>query len=439
MEMDHYAVLNLPGNAGADEIARAYRQALDELRHAAENGATGDWERLDALRTAWKVLGDPRRRAEYDELRGMATGPVATSDIDQPAIAMADGQAATKATPRTARTAARESGPRRLGFEFTGDGGEYFRIWIVNLVLSILTLGIYSAWAKVRREQYFHRNLRLDGTSFDYHGDPKAILKGRVIAVILLAALSVAEKLGPVAYGLAVLALVPVMPWLMVRALRFRAHNTSYSGLRFRFVGTTADAAKTLIGYWLAVIVSFGLALPLFLQRIQRFVLDNLRFGNAAFVCEVTAGRYYRIFIMPVLAFLVLVVALGVLAAMKVGPGIIVALAVGIFALSLLVRPYLAVAVGNAVWNATTVSGNRFESHMTLRGYFAIAIVNALLLVLTLGFFWPWAKVRMARYRAECMALNLDCAREDFLAGEAGDVTAAGEEVADLFDIDIGA
>ncbi|MDR1854861.1 MAG: DUF898 domain-containing protein, partial [Azoarcus sp.] len=38
--------------------------------------------------------------------------------------------------------------------QFTGSGGEYFRIWIVNLLLSILTLGIYSAWAKVRREQY---------------------------------------------------------------------------------------------------------------------------------------------------------------------------------------------------------------------------------------------------------------------------------------------
>jgi hypothetical protein len=34
---------------------------------------------------------------------------------------------------------------------FTGSGAEYFGIWIVNLLLTILTLGIYSAWAKVRR------------------------------------------------------------------------------------------------------------------------------------------------------------------------------------------------------------------------------------------------------------------------------------------------
>jgi uncharacterized membrane protein YjgN (DUF898 family) len=34
-------------------------------------------------------------------------------------------------------------------FEFTGKAGEYFGIWIVNVSLTLLTLSIYSAWAKV--------------------------------------------------------------------------------------------------------------------------------------------------------------------------------------------------------------------------------------------------------------------------------------------------
>ena len=57
--------------------------------------------------------------------------------------------------------------------------GEYFRIWIVNLLLTVATLGIYSAWAKTRRLQYFYRNTHLAGASFDFRGDPKAILRGR--------------------------------------------------------------------------------------------------------------------------------------------------------------------------------------------------------------------------------------------------------------------
>ena len=39
---------------------------------------------------------------------------------------------------------------RKLPLEFRGNGYEYFRIWIVNILLTIMTLGIYSAWAKVR-------------------------------------------------------------------------------------------------------------------------------------------------------------------------------------------------------------------------------------------------------------------------------------------------
>ena len=70
-----------------------------------------------------------------------------------------------------------------LPFEFRGNGGEYFRIWIVNLLLTIITLGIYSAWAKVRRMRYFYGNTFVDGQSFEYHGQPLAILKGRLIVV----------------------------------------------------------------------------------------------------------------------------------------------------------------------------------------------------------------------------------------------------------------
>src|SRR5690606_28413884 len=64
--------------------------------------------------------------------------------------------------------------PRTLALIFTGDGREYFRIWVVNLLLTLATFGIYSAWAKVRRLQYFDRNTQLAGASFDFHGNPRA-------------------------------------------------------------------------------------------------------------------------------------------------------------------------------------------------------------------------------------------------------------------------
>jgi len=85
----------------------------------------------------------------------------------------------------------------RAPFVFHGQGGEFFRIWIVNIGLTLLTLGIYSAWAKVRTKRYFYGNTELEGDRFDYLGDPIAILKGRILAVALLVAYQVLVSFAP--------------------------------------------------------------------------------------------------------------------------------------------------------------------------------------------------------------------------------------------------
>src|SRR5437667_1447041 len=98
--------------------------------------------------------------------------------------------------------------PRRLQVEFTGTGGEYFRIWIVNLLLTIVTLGIYSAWAKVRRKRYFYGHTRLDGDPFEYRGNPVAILKGRLLAVAVAAVVYSVSHFAPLYLWIVILAAV---------------------------------------------------------------------------------------------------------------------------------------------------------------------------------------------------------------------------------------
>ena len=66
-----------------------------------------------------------------------------------------------------------------MDLQFTGSALEYFRIWIVNVCLTLVTLGIFSAWAKVRKKRYFYSHTLLDGTPFQYLGMPIPILKGR--------------------------------------------------------------------------------------------------------------------------------------------------------------------------------------------------------------------------------------------------------------------
>src|SRR5712671_5429231 len=85
----------------------------------------------------------------------------------------------------------------RYPVEFSATGWEYFRIWIVNLALTIVTLGIYSAWATVRKRRYFYGHTRIDGEGFEYRANPIAILKGRLIAFVLFGGFSAVGQYAP--------------------------------------------------------------------------------------------------------------------------------------------------------------------------------------------------------------------------------------------------
>ena len=134
--------------------------------------------------------------------------------------------------------------PQTLPFRFHGKSGEYFRIWIVNLILSILTLGIYSAWAKVRTNRYFYGNTRLAGSGFEYHAKPITILKSRLIAVGLLLIYVFIGNMFPYAGIAFALALAPFLAvtagacWLLsvvavaVLAGSLQGYALSLAGLR---------------------------------------------------------------------------------------------------------------------------------------------------------------------------------------------------------------
>ncbi len=112
-------------------------------------------------------------------------------------------------------------------FEFTGRAGEYFKIWIVNILLTFLTLGIYSAWAKVRTRRYFYGNTFLQDSSFEYLADPLKILKGRLIVFGFFVLYAIATRITVAAGVLCALFFVLIFPGVVVQALAFNARNSS--------------------------------------------------------------------------------------------------------------------------------------------------------------------------------------------------------------------
>jgi uncharacterized membrane protein YjgN (DUF898 family) len=335
----------------------------------------------------------------------------------------------------TAATAA-----RRYPIEFTAGTGEYFRIWIVNLALTVVTLGIYSAWAKVRKRRYFYGHTRIDGEGFEYRANPVAILKGRLIAVVVIAAYYGAGHFAPQYQILLWIPIIIFGPWLLVRSLAFNAYNTAYRNVRFRFEGTYKGCLRVVLTRgWL---VLTGILYPYFKHRMIRFVAENHRYGTARF--EVAdfkkpfISAYANAFGLGILlvgALAISIIWVGTIRTKSplLFVGTIVLFYVGLF----LLFAYIRARTTNAIWSAVRIGPMRFEPSLRARDLMWLYFGNLLAIVLTLGFATPWAVVRAMRYRASKTTAFASGPLDGFAQAEAQQVGAAGEEVADFFDIDI--
>jgi uncharacterized membrane protein YjgN (DUF898 family) len=353
-------------------------------------------------------------------------------------------------------------------FRFQGKAQEYFGIWIVNLLLTIVTLGLYSPWAKVRRKRYFYGNTWLAGSNFEYHGNPVAILKGRLIAVVAFGAYTLVTHYWPRYGALLLLAMAPAVPWLVVRTFAFNAVNSSYRNLRFGFRGRYREAARALwpllVGPVLALVLPqadpehpakrvadmgillvapgvLALVYPYVLAKVQLLHLNRSRYGTAAMHCSATVGQFYRIYILAGIMFAGLVfilgLLLGILVAVTLGIGIALVPLVYIVFVALMMG-YTRSRVGNLVFNATALDGGwRLRSTLKARELANLYTVNLFAIVLTLGFMIPWAAVRTARYRAEHLALAGAGDLDAFAAGSEREIGAAGEEMGEMFDVDL--
>lgn len=310
--------------------------------------------------------------------------------------------------------------------QFTGTAGEYFKIWIVNLCLSVVTLGIYSAWAKVRRKRYFYGSTLLEGTAFEYVGNPVAILKGRIIVVAAFAAYSLSQQIH-FAIALAIMLVIVVMlPWVIQRALQFNARNSTLRNVRFGFHGTKMDIFGVLLIGGLLVPITLGLAYPFYFAMKRRIFVENSAYGAERFSFSATTGDYYIAAMKVSLAFLGFFI------------GSIVTLGIGLLPLYMWLRAFAEATFARLAWRNTMLAGIRFDCQWTAGGLFGLYFVNALGVLVTLGLLIPWAAVRTARYKLERITLHSDHGLGGFLAAAQDNVGAVGDEAGELLGFDFG-
>lgn len=327
-------------------------------------------------------------------------------------------------------------------FEFTGRAGEYFKIWIVNILLTFLTLGIYSAWAKVRTRRYFYGNTFLQDSSFEYLADPLKILKGRLIVFGFFVLYAIATTIAVAAGALFGLFFLLIFPWVFVRALAFNARNSSYRNIRFDFNASYGRAAGVFIGGGVLAALTLGLGYPYFVYLRSKFVVGKSGYGSTPFGFSARAANFYGVYLV---AFVGIVLAIGLawvlLAAGAVPEELMTGgwLAVILFYGSLgFLMVYLQTSITNLVWSNAHLGDHRLENTLRTTQMLWIHVSNTVAIVLSFGLLIPWATIRKVRYRLDNLKLLAAGELDDFIAGEQETVAAAGGEIADFFDFDLG-
>ncbi len=366
-------------------------------------------------------------------------------------------------------------------FKFTGTASEYFRVWIVNTFLVIVTLGLWSPWAKIRKRKFFLRNTWVAQANFDYHANPWPILRGRVIAGAAFIVYWFAGEMNPRYAPWIALIVAVLAPWLLASSLRFNLSNTSYRNLRFSFDGTLKDAIVALWPIWLVAISAVlyppvfdeagsitrnalaGLAYLIFMAfypylhgKMRLLVLNYSRYGHAPIACTTRVKTFYTIYGRGVLVGIGLYILAGVIAFSMMIPlfGVVSAKAASFpkwfpVVLGILVMIPFAFAgivwyaftqsrLINATFNLTSISTNvRLFSKITTGQMAKLYIVNTLAVIFTLGLAIPWAAVRTAKQRVETTALAITGDIDDIIADAVPPTSATADAATEFFSLDI--
>lgn len=333
------------------------------------------------------------------------------------------------------------SAPPVYRFKFHGNASEYFGIWIVNIILTIITLSLYSPWAKVRRLRYFYQNTEFAQRRFDFTGIPKKILVGRLIAIgVWLGASSLgywSPRLAP--YGVVILYLA--MPWLLRATMRFTARNSKLGNSRFYFSGTTRRVYGQFVLAILITIVTLGLFAPVTIWLYKRYCFDHLYAGQLQFKLDNDWFHYMSAVYVPLgiaIVMFVVLIFFGIGASFSgMNEDVITMMVLIYFAFIVIVGPLILARIYIATWNHIKVGNSRFKTECNQWRYSWILATNWVARMLSFGLLTPWAAIRLHRYEVESLCLYLEDDPDQMLNMVQKDHNAIAEEISDIFDLDI--
>jgi uncharacterized membrane protein YjgN (DUF898 family) len=396
--------------------------------------------------------------------------------------------------PLKAAPSPRTSDTQTLAIRFTGSGSEYFRIWIVNLLLILVTLTLYLPFARARRMAYFQNNTWVGSDPLGFHANPWKMFRGYLIVAVLGVGYSVVNNFAPQFSWLALALFMALWPLLWRASLQFRLRNTSWRGVRLAFLGDAKGAYVAMLPFFLptlafvlflpqeieggdpigpnqakfaavtvgAVVLLFVVLMPWFWKRLKAYQHGGYAFAQERTDFTATTGQFYKLLFKVSVVSMLVTMGVGTLVAVggaafaglgadtlrsaMEGKGtatLFVMLGVAVAAIyvlvPLLVGSYMGSRMQNLLWSYTESAQLRLRSQLRMGPLLKVSLVNWLLILFTLGLYWPFAKVRLARLKLEAISVEVDGDVDEWVANASTTGQGVlGDAAGDFFGIDLG-
>ncbi len=341
----------------------------------------------------------------------------------------------------------------RIGYD--GRLGDVYKIWLLNIFLTVITLGIYSFWGKTRMRRYVSGSFKLGGDHFEYTGTGKELFIGflKVFPFFLLVSFAL-QYLPPAAIIVVYVPVLYLIPVAIYMSTRYRLNRLTWRGIRGRLTGSAFRYGGFALWRMFLNGITLGILIPASDIATYGYMMNRAGFGNIRAKFEGKSAGLVGIHIATLVgAALVVGASFGLMsilaagAAMSAGAGggagagaagVMggLALVAGIV-LAVLIRSFYHAALQREQMRGLTLGQIRFKFTGTGFDMFRLRLGNILIALFTLGLGMPVVIQRNMRFMAKHVIVggDLDSAELMQAAREQG---AVGEGLDDLLGLDAG-
>lgn len=308
-------------------------------------------------------------------------------------------------------------------FKSFSQGAEYAVIFFKNLLLTILTLGLYYPWAKVEMLKYFYQTAEFSGSRFVFHGTGNELFKGFIKVYTILIGLYVfliySTQTGNTTLSLIALLLFYgviflLVPFAIHGAVRYRSSRSSWRGIHFKYLGDRMKMFRLCVKGFLLTILTFGIYSSWFQVTIKKYILSKLNLGNLTFKFKGDGGDLFLIHLKGVfLSYITL----------------------GIYSFWYMKELHQFNIQNIELYQADQRIQTKFN--ISAADVFELVVINMLLIIFSLGLASPWVTVRTIKFFVNNVVIEGNFDENAILQGNLDDYNdASGDDYLDFFDFD---